>query len=69
MNRVRAALAAAGLSSKLILQVHDELILEVPAAEEEAAARILKEEMENAVQLRVPLVVDVKTGSNWYELK
>ncbi|MDR0874781.1 MAG: DNA polymerase I, partial [Clostridiales Family XIII bacterium] len=69
MNRVRVALSGAGLSSKLILQVHDELILEVPSGEEEAAARILKQEMENAVTLKVPLRVDVKTGMNWYELK
>ena len=69
MNRVRFALAEAGLSSRLILQVHDELILEVPAGEMEEAARILKYEMENAVTLKVPLVVEVKTGSNWYELK
>ncbi|GHU63098.1 DNA polymerase I [Clostridia bacterium] len=69
MNRVRTALREAGLSSKLILQVHDELILEVPEAEAEEAAFVLKQEMENAVTLKVPLVVDVKMGLNWYELK
>ena len=69
MNRVRAALAAEGLATRLILQVHDELILQVKKGEEEKAAYILKHEMENAVSLAVPLVVEVVTASNWYELK
>ena len=69
MNRVSAALKEEGLVSELILQVHDELILQVRKGEEEAAALILKREMEGAIELRVPLVVEVKTGANWYELK
>ncbi|MGN1060652.1 MAG: DNA polymerase I [Candidatus Coproplasma sp.] len=58
-----------GLKTKLILQVHDELVLDAPKAEEEIATKILKEEMENAVKLRVPLTVDVHSGENWYEAK
>jgi len=69
MNRVRAALMREGLASKLILQVHDELILQVKKGEEEKAATILKREMEGAVELKVPLEVEVVTGANWYELK
>ena len=69
MNRVRAALKEEGLVSRLILQVHDELILQVKKGEEEAAAAILKREMEGAFELKVPLETEVKTGANWYELK
>ncbi|MGN0805922.1 MAG: DNA polymerase I, partial [Candidatus Coproplasma sp.] len=58
-----------GLKTKLILQVHDELVLDAPKDEAQAATQILKEEMENAVQLRVPLTVDVHSGKNWYEAK
>jgi DNA polymerase-1 len=57
------------LKSQLLLQVHDELILEVPPEEEEVIAKIVRERMENAVKLRIPLRVDMGTGLNWYELK
>lgn len=53
----------------LILQVHDELILEAPEAQTERAAALLKEEMEAAVKLAVPLTVDVHTGKSWYDAK
>lgn len=53
----------------LILQVHDELILEAPEAQAERAAALLKEEMEAAVKLAVPLTVDVHTGKSWYDAK
>ena len=69
MNRVYARLRAEGLKTEIILQVHDELILEVPADETETAARVLKEEMEGAAILKVPLLCQVKTGHSWYELK
>lgn len=58
-----------GLKTRLILQVHDELVLDAPKEEEEIATKILKEEMENAVRLKVPLTVDVHSGKNWYEAK
>ncbi|MBQ7007560.1 MAG: hypothetical protein IJN59_07000, partial [Oscillospiraceae bacterium] len=54
---------------KLIMQVHDELILEAPIEYAEAAALILKEEMENAMHLSVPLSVDVHIGKTWYDAK
>ena len=55
--------------SVLILQVHDELIVETSADEKEEVEKILKDCMESAVRLEVPLVAEVKTGSSWYETK
>lgn len=55
--------------TRLIMQVHDELILEAPERDAESAARILKEEMENAVNLSVKLCADVGVGKTWYEAK
>lgn len=69
MINVYNALKERGLKSKLILQVHDELILDAPIAEAQEASEILKREMENAVKLTVPLTVEVHTGKNWYEAK
>ena len=63
------ALKREGLKTKLILQVHDELVLEAPTEEAKRAAEILKYEMENAVQLKVPLTVEVNCGKTWYEAK
>lgn len=69
MVKVYRALKELRLKSRLILQVHDELIIETHRDEKEQVAAILKECMEKAVDLRVPLLVEVKTGSNWYETK
>lgn len=69
MNNVCNALKREGLKTKMILQVHDELVLEAPVSECESAAKILKYEMENAVKLSVPLTVDIHSGSNWFEAK
>ena len=69
MVNVYNALKREGLKTKLILQVHDELVLDAPENEAERATEILKAEMENAVQLSVPLTVDVHTGKNWYDAK
>ena len=57
------------LKSKLILQVHDELILNVKENEEENVRALVKEEMEKAVKLKVPMEVDINEGSTWYEAK
>lgn len=57
------------LNSRLILQVHDELVLEVERNELEQIKKIVKDEMEMAIKLEVPLIVDVKWGINWYEAK
>lgn len=69
MVRVENRLAEEKMKSRLILQVHDELIVEAPAEEAEKAAGLLTEEMQNAVSLAVPLTVDAKVGRTWYEAK
>lgn len=69
MIDVAAALREAGLAGRLILQIHDELIVESPAKEAARAAGILKECMESAVKLKVPLVADTHTGHSWYDAK
>ncbi len=69
MVRVWRRLREEQLQSRLILQVHDELILECPEAETERAQCILAEEMERACQLAVPLRVDVHSGKDWYAAK
>lgn len=66
---LKVAQKLSGMTSKLILQVHDELIIESPENEIEAAKAILKKEMEGAMKLRVPLIAEVKTGKNWLECK
>ena len=55
--------------ARLVLQVHDELIVECPAAQAETAAALLEEEMENVVQLSVPLTAEAHWGRNWLEAK
>lgn len=67
MVKVWRRLRAEGLAANLILQVHDELIVEAPEAEAETVARILKEEMEGAVSYSVPLTADVGQGKTWLE--
>ena len=59
----------AGMKSEMILQIHDELIVDAAEDEAEEVARILKEEMEGAVELRVPLVAEVTAAKNWGDLK
>ncbi|HBG01074.1 MAG TPA: hypothetical protein DDW87_05815, partial [Firmicutes bacterium] len=65
MLKVHGALQEAGLRSRLLLQVHDELVLEVPDHELSAAAHLVKKEMEGVYALDVPLKVGVFYGSNW----
>ena len=67
MLNVSKRLNESDIDAKLILQVHDELIIEARADQAEEAALILKEEMENAVQLPIPLTVDLSIGERWYE--
>ena len=69
MIRVDQKLRARGLRSRLILQVHDELLIETEKEELEEVRELLKEEMMHAADLRVRLEVDVHSGSNWYEAK
>ncbi len=69
MVKVYNRLKAEGLKSQLVLQVHDELIVEAPLDEMEKAAAILSYEMQNAAQLSIPLKADVNSGENWYIAK
>lgn len=69
MVKVYKRLKAEGLDARLILQVHDELIIEASEADTEKAAAILSEEMTNAAALSVALPADVETGKSWYEAK
>lgn len=69
MVRVYDRLRAEGMKARLILQVHDELIVEAPEEEAEQAAKLLTEEMERVVSLKVPLLAEAKTGRNWLEAK
>jgi DNA polymerase I len=69
MIDLHAELPARGLRARMILTVHDELLFESPREESEAAAAIVRERMESAVQLNVPLTVDVGIGENWKDAK
>ncbi|MBE7044839.1 MAG: DNA polymerase I [Ruminococcaceae bacterium] len=69
MVRVYRRLQAEQLKTKLILQIHDELILEAPEEEAELAAKLLKEEMQKTVAFSVPMIADVSVGKSWYEAK
>ena len=69
MLRVDAALKKQKLKARLVLQVHDELIVECPMKEAEQVKKIVTAEMENVVQLRVPLLAEAKVGASWYEAK
>lgn len=68
MVRLPTALETAGLSARLLLQVHDELVLECPEEEKENTARVVKDVMENAYQLVVPLLTEARWGLNWGEM-
>lgn len=69
MIRAYNALQESGLKSRILLQVHDELVLEVVESELENVKAILKEAMENVVKLPVPLIIDINIGRNWAEAK
>ncbi len=67
MIRIHRRLKEAGLAARMIMQVHDELVCEVPAAEREVVTALLKAEMEGVAELRVPLPVEIGFGANWDE--
>lgn len=69
MIRVRNRMQQEGLNARLVLQVHDELIVECPTEEAETVMQLVTEEMTSAAQLKVPLVADAHMGSSWYEAK
>ena len=69
MLKVDDALRSEGLKSQLIMQVHDELLIEGPKDEAERVAKLVKRQMETAVDLDVPLITEVGTGDNWMDVK
>lgn len=69
MLKVDAALKKEGLETKMIMQVHDELLFEAPKAEVEHAGEIIKREMESAAELDVPLIADIGSGDDWMSAK
>ena len=69
MIRVHGALRAEGLSGRLLLQVHDELVLEAPPDEVDRVVELVRIHMEGAAELSVPLVVDIGVGDNWLDAK
>ena len=69
MVRVYRMLREQNLKAKMLVQVHDEILLEVPYEEEDKVKTIFKEAMEGAAVLSVPLVADIHKGNSWYEAK
>jgi DNA polymerase-1 len=69
MVRIHRAIRDRGLQSRMLLQVHDELVFEAPPDELDTLAELVRQQMENVTPLRVPLVVDIGTGPNWLEAK
>ena len=67
MIAIQKRLKSENKNSKMILQVHDELVFDVPKYEIDEIKILIKKEMENAFKLEVPLVVDIGIGSNWLE--
>ena len=69
MVRIDSALAEAKLDAQMLLQIHDELIFEVSAAELPSVAKLVRKEMEEALELSVPIEVTLKSGANWYDVE
>ena len=69
MIKVYKKIKEKGLKSKIVLQVHDEMMIEVPVEEKEIIEKIMKESMESAAELKVPLIAEISSANNWYECK
>ena len=69
MIRIDAALREQGLKSRMTLQVHDELVFEVPEKEVDAVRTLVRDQMENVHPLSVPLLVEIGVGKNWRDLE
>jgi DNA polymerase-1 len=69
MIRIDAAISERELKSRMTLQVHDELVFEVPQGELEIMRSLVREEMENVHKLEVPLLVEIGVGKNWRDLE
>jgi DNA polymerase type I len=65
--RIAQRLEREHLSTRMLLQVHDELLFDVPKAELEVVTPLIREEMQQAYKLSVPLIVEIGTGNNWLE--
>ena len=68
-KQIHRRIRAEGLATRLLLQIHDELVFEVPQKELEVVKTMVAEEMKSALPLDVPLVVNLGTGKNWREVK
>ena len=69
MIKVYKALEESNLKAKIVLQVHDEMMIEAPENEKEEVKDIMKREMESAIQLKIPLVAEISEAKNWYDCK
>lgn len=69
MIRVLQEIEKRGMQSKIVLQVHDEMMIEAPISEKEEMQKIMQESMESAIQLKVPLIAEISEASNWYDCK
>ena len=69
MIEIHNELNKRGLKAKMIIQVHDELLIDCPKDEQDEVVSIVKDKMENVCKLSVPLKVDIEIGKNWYEAK
>ena len=69
MIKVYKKIKEQGLKAKIVLQVHDEMMIEVPIDEKEQVEKIMKESMESAATLKVPLIAEISSADNWYECK
>lgn len=69
MIKVYQEIQNRGLKSKIVLQVHDEMMIEAPIHEKEEIQKIMKESMESAIQLKVPLIAEISEAKNWYDCK
>jgi DNA polymerase-1 len=69
MNHIDGAMRKKAMKSRMLLQVHDELLFEAPKAEAGALAELVREKMQKAVAFKVPMVVDIKSGPNWLDME
>ena len=69
MVNVHKRLEEEGLKARLILQIHDELIIDTPFDEEQRVRKLLEECMQNVMKLKVPLIADVSSGHSWFDTK
>ena len=67
MNNIYKTMIEKKLKGKMILQIHDELLFEIPISEKDVFLKLIKNQMENAIQFNVPIKVDANYGKNWYE--